>query len=284
MPRIRLALLLLSAALMPIGCEGPIALDAEPVKPIPQLAGKYDAANCGQVSGRVLWDGPIPSFSPIAASVQLDGGTRTRRYPNPNAPRIDRATQAVAGAVVCLEGVNPDQSRAWDHPPVRVEIHEAEIRIVQGEEARHVGFVHRGDDIETVSRDRAFHALCARGAAFFSLTFPEPDRPRRRRLDQPGLVDLSSAAAKYWHQAYLFVADHPYFTLTDAAGHFTLPAVPSGHYRVVCWLPDGTAENIDRDPNIGAELRRHYAKPIERRRSLTVTAGQTCEVEFRLER
>src|SRR5262249_59710045 len=102
---------------------------------------------------------------------------------------------------------------------------------------RSIGFVRRGDAVTLVSRQALFHTLRARGAAFWTLTFPDPDRPLVRHFDRPGLVELSSAAGYYWMHAYLWVSDHPYLTLTDAAGRWELAGVPPGDYELAVWLP-----------------------------------------------
>jgi hypothetical protein len=136
-----------------------------------------------------------------------------------------------------------------------------------------VGFVRADDTIEMVSKDSQLHTLCVRGAAFFSLPFPDPDRPLRRRLSKPGLVELTSGAAKYWHRAYLWVGDHPYFALTDSEGKFSLPQVPAGNYRLVCWHPNGKIAAKDRDPNTGMVMRYHFAEPIQIGQPVEVKAG-----------
>jgi hypothetical protein len=205
-----------------------------------------------------------------------------RRYPNPNTVKIDPGTHAIQGAVVFLEAVEPSRSRPWDHTPVRIEIHDEQIHVVQGDGIGQIGFVQRGDEIEMVSKQTAFHLLTVRGAAFFALAFPDPDRPLRRRLIQPGLVELTSGAGRYWHQAYLFVAEHPNFALTNAQGRFTLPQVPAGEYRLRCWLPNGKVVSHDRDPNMGSIIRQCYASPMEQAKAIQVAAGLETRADFEM--
>ena len=38
-----------------------------------------------------------------------------------------------------------------------------------------------------------------------------------------------------WMQAYWLVVDHPYATVTDADGRFTIPKLPAGDYTFVVW-------------------------------------------------
>ena len=76
------------------------------------------------------------------------------------------------------------------------------------------------------SAEPGIQMIRARGAAFFTLPFPEPGQPLDRRFDTPGRVVLTNGAGYYWQSADLFVSDHPYWTVTDAQGRFTLPQVP----------------------------------------------------------
>ncbi|HEV3144456.1 MAG TPA: hypothetical protein VGZ47_11265, partial [Gemmataceae bacterium] len=169
------------------GCDEASPPDMPEVKPV-QIGAKFKRAETGTIAGRVIWSGTLPHFAPMSGAIPLpDGKTETRTLPNPNAPRINPQTGAVAGAVVYLEEVDPERSRPWDYPAVTVEMHAEAIRILQGEKCSSVGFVRHGEQIEMVSRDPVLHSLCARGAAFFTLAFPDANRPLRRRLEQPGV-------------------------------------------------------------------------------------------------
>jgi hypothetical protein len=120
------------------------------------------------------------------------------------------------------------------------------------------------------------------GANFFTLAFPDPDKPLARRLDRPGLVELSSAAGCFWMRGYLFVADHPYYCRTDSQGRFTLPQVPAGNYELVCWHPSWTEQGHDRDPESALICRLYFAPPVEIVRPVRVQAGAMQMVEFTL--
>jgi hypothetical protein len=185
--------------------------------------------------------------------------------PHPNVPRIDPATRGVGGAVVTLRGVDPATARPWDHPPVTVELDDERPMIRQGDAPPdHVGFVRRGDPVMIVSRQERFHALRAGGAAFWSLTFPDPDRPRTRRFAADGRVDLTSAAGYYWMHGYLFVSDHPYWTRTAPDGRWELTGVPAGDYEVVIWLPSWKVVKVERDPESGGVVRWVMGADVER--------------------
>src|SRR5262249_12853988 len=158
------------------------------------------------------------------------------------------------------------KARPWDHAPARIEMRDLAFHVLQGQADSRVGFVRRGDAVEMVSRDQVFHALEARGAAFFSLLFVDADTPSRRAFSQPCPVEIAVAAGYYGMRAYLFVDDPPYHPRTDAGGRFHLPQVPAGACEVVCWLPSWDVERRERDPESGYVTRMVLGPHLETRR------------------
>lgn len=275
------ALLLLAA-----GCDAPHLLPPDdfpaeqPLAAAP--ASRFDPATAGTVQGRVVWRGAIPSAPPLKVPLIEPGKFTWDIRPNPNAPDIDPNTRTVRGAVVFLRGVNAAAARPWDLPPVRVEAVDLRYRVVQGDRAGGVGFVRRGDVVEFVSLEERYHVARGRGASFFALTLPDPNRPARRALDRRGLVELTSAAQSYWMQAYLFVDDHPYYAVTDAQGRFALPRVPAGRYELTAWLPNWRVERQERDPESALVARQFFGPPLTATQTVEVVPAGVCETAVTL--
>ncbi|MBA4067117.1 MAG: hypothetical protein C0501_26100 [Isosphaera sp.] len=271
--RITVALALLAA-----GC-GTDPSAGEPAAVTPPAAGAaFDPASAGTVAGRVTWDGPLPTVPTFPLLAPAPAGFEHPAADNPNRPHVDPVTRAVAGAVVSLRGVDSAAARPWDHPPVRVEIGDAGIVVVQGDRRGRVGFVRAGDAFAAASTSPRHQVLRGRGAAHFGLALPEPDQPVYRTLMAAGRVELSNGTGSYWARADLFAADHPYFTVTDAAGRFALDRVPTGRYEVVAWLPGWGVRRQDRDPDSVVYTRMTYTDPVERVGPATVRPGLTAEV------
>src|ERR1051326_8506991 len=134
MMRRRLQLVGLGLAML-AGCDRPVLTDREPhPSPVIAIGAKHTPAECGTITGRVLWTGPMSEAASINGVISQPGGkTISKSFPNPNAVHADPQSHAVPGAVVCLEGVEDERSRPWDHAPIRVEIDERRIGIVQGD-------------------------------------------------------------------------------------------------------------------------------------------------------
>lgn len=149
----------------------------EPLAPPPQveLGAAFDPATTAAIRGQVTWRGPVP-VAEHATGVVPDGDDyRLRDVGNPFAPVVDATTHGVAGVLVQLDGIDPRRSRPWDHPPVTLTMADFHYRLTPPS-----GLVRQGDAVTFVSRDPELHVVRARGAAFFSLTFPAPDQPRTR--------------------------------------------------------------------------------------------------------
>jgi hypothetical protein len=277
----RIAALLMAAFLA--GCtEAPSEIPAQP--PAPDTTSlDFDPATAGSIQGRVTWEGPLPRVEPfeVAPIVAGIGQIRERTMqPNPNRPLVHAKNQGVGNAVVFLRGIDLSRSRPWGHPPVLIEQKHRQFRIVQGDRPSSFGFIRRGESVEMVSRDPVFHGIRANGAAYFSVMFPDPDRPRRRTLTDRGVVELSSAAGQIWMRAYLFVDDHPYYARTDADGRFRLEGVPPGDYELVAWMPSWHVVSQERDPESCQVVRVTFGPAVEAAQNLSLAPAETIPVEF----
>jgi hypothetical protein len=275
----------LLAALSGCGTELPASPSNDHSSPTVGAAGaEYEPSRCGRITGQVAWVGEAPKFVPfLYCLAKPDGNFDVRYAENPNAPRVNAENRGVAGAVVHLRGIRPEASKGWDLSPVTVAIQDQQIVVQQGsEEPRRAGFLRRGDTLRMVSKATKPQTLRARGAAYFTLAFPDADQPLSRTLDQTGLVHMTSGSGFYWASAYLYVDNVPYFAYTDRQGRFTIENVPAGPIELVVWQPNGQVISQERDPEACFVTRQTYGEAIEVHRKLVLSAGQTLEVDVKL--
>ncbi len=271
-------LLRIALTLALAGCHAQAALERETAPARDSLATEFDATATGTLDGVVRWQGDQPDLPrrQFFATPTVAGSD----HASPHLPEVDPDTQGLRRAVVFLRDVEPRRARPWHHGQVRLEHVRRELQIHQDGVVSGTGFVRRGADIEVVSRDKDFHALRGRGACTFGIPLPDRDVISKRRLDTTGVVDLTSAAGFHWMSAHLFVADHPYFTRSDAQGRFTLEQVPPGTYELVCWLPSWVILRHERDAEAGQISRLLLAPPCEKRQTVRVDSGGTASVSF----
>jgi hypothetical protein len=259
------------------GCE-PVTF-VPPPEPNPPDADRTfgtTAGPVGRVGGRVVWAGEVPAVLPFQAVKGMGGTRQTHFVRNPFAPAVNPTTRGLAGAVVCLRGVDPARSKPWDRPPVAVEVTEDEIRVTGGR----VGFVPVGGEATFVSRNPTPQLVRGRGDDFFSFTLPDPEMPRTRRFDRPGRVELTSGAGQFWMRAELVVCEHPYYAATDARGRFAFENVPPGRYELVAWHGNWAEARHERDPDSGLVARLYYAEPVEVVQNVTLDPGGQVETSI----
>ena len=248
---------------------------AETPAPRVELGAAFDPATTGTVRGQVKWRGTIPGQERATGVVPDGDENRLRDVSNPFKPVVDPVTNGLAGVLVQLDGIDPARSRSWDHPPVTLTMTDFTYRLSPSS-----GLVRLGDRVAFVSRDPELHVARARGAAFFSLTFPGPDRPRTRRLDTPGIVELTSGSGYFWNAVDLWVRVDPYATLTDAQGNYELPQVPAGNYALTFRVRNPGVTRVERDPETGLPFRHFYAAAGSRTMTVGVAAGRTMTLNF----
>jgi plastocyanin len=110
-----------------------------------------------------------------------------------------------------------------------------EIRQVNESFSPRVSVITRGSTIDFPNTDPIFHNVFSlSGAATFDLgRFPQ-GTSRSRVFNKPGLVKV------YCHlhsqmSATILVLDHPYFTVPELDGSFSLADVPSGRHTLAAW-------------------------------------------------
>ena len=108
---------------------------------------------------------------------------------------------------------------------------------------------------------------------------PEGAPPREMNLKQKGL-HIVTCDVHPWMKGYIWVADHPYYTLSDSTGAFSLSDVPPGKYKLVLWRDNWDVKEIkNADGNISSY---QWAKDISKEQEITIEAGKDVTVDFTL--
>ncbi|MEP5763776.1 MAG: hypothetical protein ABJ308_04250 [Halieaceae bacterium] len=125
-----------------------------------------------------------------------------------------RSTQGTTAAVG-MQRATIDQVDKEFVPALTVVYQGAEVSFPNNDNIRH--------HVYSFSRGNAFEIPLYADQAAAPVTFANP-----------GVVALGCNVHD-WMSAYVFVADTPYFDVTDAAGSATLTALPAGEYEVEVW-------------------------------------------------
>jgi plastocyanin len=124
----------------------------------------------------------------------------------------------------------------------------------------HVVAVTRGSSVSFPNDDPFFHNVfsLSRGASFNLGRYPS-GMTRSRLFSRPGLVKVFCELHSHM-SAVIRVFDHPWFTIPDDTGSFSISDVPAGEHTLVAW----------------------HERIGERRDKVMIRPGQTTDVTFTL--
>lgn len=200
------------------------------------------------LEGRVVLRGarPEPSFLPVLKNADVCGD----RVPDESL--VVGSSGGVAGVVVELVGVTAGKA-PLAQPAVLDNRVCAFVPRVQA--------LQVGQSLEIRNGDPILHDAHAwlGSKTVFNLGLPEWRRVSHT-FDAPGLHAIDCNVLHTWMKAWVFVADHPYVTVTDEEGRFDLEEIPPGRHDLRIW----------------------HEKLGEKRRTVTLGPDQRLDLEIGL--
>jgi hypothetical protein len=150
--------------------------------------------------------------------------------------------------------------------------------------APHALIVPSGSKIEITNSDPILHNVHAHQVTDQGQTtlfnIAQPVRGQRATVDSsltPGIVYLTCEAGHPWMSGYVFVANHPFVTLSGNNGEFVIDGVPPGTYRIKMWH-----EGVRLKRNLKTMQRYEYEEPYETTQEVKVEANGEAVVNFDL--
>jgi hypothetical protein len=182
----------------------------------------------GTITGTVKWSGPEPHSLtfPITKDPQICDPDSKKRADLQRL--IIGSNGGVANTVIFLSGIT--KGKAMDLPEPQRFLDQRHCRYEP-----HILLVPQNENLRMKSSDATLHTIHMEGAATYNLPFPFPDKTISRTMSTPGMVTLRCNGGHVWMNAEMFVAQHPYYAVTDESGHFELTDVPAGDYDLVAW-------------------------------------------------
>ena len=103
----------------------------------------------------------------------------------------------------------------------------------------YISVVRTGSSVVFANRDTVEHHIKSFSSSRpFEIAVHKPgDTPPPIRFDNEGAV-VAYCILHDWMRAYVYVADTPWFGLSDNAGLTRIENVPAGDYTVTAWHPD----------------------------------------------
>jgi plastocyanin len=224
----------------------------------------------GSISGRVLWSGAAPELTQFA--VTTDAKVCSHGAAGKTSPRLILGPgNGVRYTVVSLVDVTQGKPMLAGSKKSRLDQKGCEF-------LPHVQVVPVGGNLDIVSSDDVLHNVHMTGAATYNLAFPVKNMVVPKPLSKPGLVELVCDLHE-WMSAYVYVSEHPYYTVTDSTGVFTLDKVPPGTYTIRAWHEGWKVVKTEKKKNKTTYV---FSEPVTLEQKVTVPSGGKVEVKFEL--
>jgi plastocyanin len=136
-------------------------------------------------------------------------------------------------AVVSIEGI-PRQAANTKAAvsPAKAVIDQKELKFIP-----RVLAVMVGKTVDFPNSDKTFHNVFSNSEAKkFDLGLYASGQSRSVNFDKPGVVKILCNVHPNM-EAYVVVKEHPYFSMADARGNYSISGAPLGKYRIEVWHP-----------------------------------------------
>jgi len=179
----------------------------------------------GSIKGKVVFNGtPPPKRKVVPTKDREVCGTGIREVDQ----IIVGGDKGVAEAVVYLAKV--EKGKPWPKPAKPPEIDNRKCDF-----APHVQVIQPGDFV-IVNSDPVLHNTKSffDRTPVFNLALPNQGQRITRQIKRTGVMRVE-CDAHGWMLAWVYVADNPYYAMTQKDGTFTIGDVPPGDYTLVAW-------------------------------------------------
>lgn len=181
-----------------------------------------DAGQGGMVSGKVVYKG---DFKPRTLKVGKDTEACGTSKTDP--------TLSLSGAGELRNAVVhiTDMKTGKKYEPQKVVLDQKGC-----EYKPHVLGLIAGSTVEVLNPDGILHNVrsLSKSNSPFNIAQPKFKTSLTVQLDKPEIVPVRCDVHD-WMSGWLFVSEHPYFSVTDDSGAFSLKDVPPGSYTVEVW-------------------------------------------------
>ncbi|GIX48453.1 MAG: methylamine utilization protein [Candidatus Tectimicrobiota bacterium] len=195
-------------------------------------AGSYQAVAVtegGTISGKVVFVGTPPPLRTVIPTKDKEvcGGPRQE-------PRIVLgADRGVQEAIVYLKAVT--RGKPWAQQAGVLVIDNVKCRFEPTVQVVPVGAkltIRNSDPV--LHNTHGYLRFNSQRRTVFNVALPTQGLEIERVLRRPGIIDVE-CDAHGWMQAWILVAENPYYAITTADGSFTLTDVPPGTYTLVAF-------------------------------------------------
>lgn len=230
----------------------------------------------GTIRGSVRLVGDVPKDAELEVSKDVEHCGKMKRC-----GRLAIGKQrGVRNAIVFLDGITQGKKIV---PATRATLNQQDCEYIP-----HVMIVPVGTQMEIVNNDAILHNVHAYQVedelrSLFNIAQPVKGQRtciKQTTMKKAGIAVAMCDAGHPWMSAYIGVADHPYYTLTDENGNFTLEGVPPGEYKIKMWH-EGVSI-VGKDVENGKVKKYRFEEPYEAVKEIRVPDNGVATADFDL--
>jgi len=185
-----------------------------------------EVINGGSITGKAVFGGasvPADEVLTLTSEQSLCGDTLpARKY-------VINSNKEIKNVVVFLDGIK--EGKAVPTDPVVIDNNMcAFVPRVS------LGYAGKGKTAKIINSDPVFHNTHSyiKGRTIFNLGLPDQGSQVEKPMQRPGVMEVKCDSHP-WMRGYVYLLAHPYASITDESGAFSIGDIPAGSYKVKAW-------------------------------------------------
>jgi len=193
---------------------------------------KLNFINAGDINGKVKYEGGIPKMKPIkmAADPICDG--QHSSGPARSEWLIAKDDGSLKNVFIYVEsGLDEKKFEIPSEPVVLNQVGCVYVPHVLGAQV--------GQNIDILNSDGTLHNVHAmpknKNNAAFNEAMPGARKKITKKFNDSEVMVRMKCDVHPWMGAYIGVVNHPFFTVSDENGNFSIKNLPAGEYTLKAW-------------------------------------------------
>ena len=236
MSRIRMSMYQMLAVVLAIGCGGAKSPEAqakpEPAAPV-QVAQAGAVAPSGGGSATIAGSVTLSGAAPAQEKIKMDADPQCalqHKEPVYKEEIVANANGALRNVFVYVKQGLEGKSFAAPATPATFNQHGCRHE-------PHVLGVQVNQPVEIVNSDATLHNVNCKPTKSkpFNIAQPTKGMKSNKAFTAPEIMVKCACNVHPWMNAYIGVVSHPFFSVTDENGAFSLAGLPAGSYTIEAW-------------------------------------------------
>ncbi len=184
-----------------------------------------ETASTGTIVGTVTFQGKTPERKKIKVTRNKEVcGKETKLTES----LMVGSNGGIKNAVLYLSGINKGKKFEVSSP-LQIDQRGCQFR-------PHISIIPAGKSFDLINSDGILHNFRTNSTKNPILNKAQPKfkKTLKIKITQPEII-RANCDVHEWMNAWLVVAEHPYYALTDASGSFKITGVPPGTYTIRLW-------------------------------------------------